>query len=97
MSGPQRGGQGDAADPLAVPARADLHGLPPAFFTVPECDILAEQSEALCRRMAEAGVKARAVTYRGATHSFLEAVSISPLAARALQDGADWLRETLAA
>jgi acetyl esterase len=37
------------------------------------------------------------VTYRGATHIFLEAMSVSPLARRALQDGADWLRETLAA
>jgi acetyl esterase len=87
----------DAADPLAVPARAELHGLPPALFTVAECDVLAEQSEALCRRMVEAGVEARAATYRGATHSFLEAMSVSPLAQRALQDGADWLRETLAA
>ena len=87
--------EADAADPLAVPARAALHGLPPAFFTVAECDILAEQNEALCRRMAEAGGRARTVVYRGATHSFLEAVSVSPLADRALQDGADWLRETL--
>ena len=89
--------EADAADPLACPARADLEGLPSAYFTIPECDILAEQSQALARRMAEAGVKARAVTYRGATHSFLEAVSVSPLAERALQEGSEWLRDTLSA
>ena len=76
------GSEADAADPLACPARAELSGLPPAWFTIAECDILAEQGEALSRRMAEAGVKARAVTYRGATHSFLEAVS-SPRSPRA--------------
>ena len=33
--------------------------------------------------------------YPGATHSFIEAVSIAPLADRAIADGARWLRETL--
>jgi len=34
--------------------------------------------------------------YAGATHSFLEAVSIAPLAERAIAEAADWLRKRLA-
>jgi acetyl esterase len=33
--------------------------------------------------------------YPGATHSFIEAMSIAPVAERAIEDGARWLRETL--
>ena len=33
--------------------------------------------------------------YKGATHSFLEAMSIAPLADRALNEAADWLRARL--
>jgi acetyl esterase len=36
------------------------------------------------------------VAYEGATHSFLEAVSISSLADRALQEASDWLRRKTA-
>jgi acetyl esterase len=75
--------------------RADLRDLPQAFLVVPECDLLAEQSFALRDRLAAAGVPVRLELYRGATHSFLEAVSISPLAGRALADAASWLRSAL--
>lgn len=86
-----------AADPRACPLRADLAGLPPACLTIPTCDLLSEQSHALARRLRSARVPVVANSYAGATHSFLEAVSISSLADRALQDGADWLRRTLEA
>jgi acetyl esterase len=33
--------------------------------------------------------------YAGATHSFLEAVSIATVADQALRDGANWLRSRL--
>ncbi|WP_332769481.1 alpha/beta hydrolase fold domain-containing protein [Phenylobacterium sp.] len=89
-------GPADRQNPLAIPLLADLRGLPPAFLAIPECDILTEQSHAMARRLREAAVPVEDVIYPGATHSFLEAVSISPLAARALQDGADWLRRVLA-
>lgn len=84
-----------AADPLVCPLRAELAGLPPVCLTIPTCDLLSEQSYALARRLLSAGVPVTANAYAGATHSFLEAVSISALADRALQDGADWLRRTL--
>jgi acetyl esterase len=85
----------DAEDPLVCPVRADLRGLPPAFLAVPECDLLAEQSVGLSGRMRAVGVDVRMEIYRGAAHSFLEAVSISPLAERALDETAAWLRTTI--
>jgi acetyl esterase len=46
--------------------------------------------------MTAAKVPAEVHIYEGATHSFLEAVSISPLADRALDTAARWLRARLA-
>lgn len=79
-------------DPLVAPLRADLRGLPPAFVAIAECDILADANRAFAAKLRLAGVPVEEVTYRGATHSFLEAVSIAPLASRALDDQARWLR-----
>jgi acetyl esterase/lipase len=85
----------DADNPLVCPLRANLAGLPPAFLTIPECDLLAEQSHAMAGRMNAAGVALRAEVYVGASHSFLEAVSVSEVADRALTDGAQWLAGNL--
>lgn len=79
-------------DPLVAPLKADLHDLPPAFVAVAECDILADSNHAFAAKLREAGVPVEEVTYAGATHSFLEAVSIAPLASRALDDQARWIR-----
>ena len=84
-------------DPLVAPLRADLAGLPPAFLAIAECDILADCNQAFAAKLASAGVPTRAVTYAGATHSFLEAMSIAPLANRALDDQAAWIRDKLRA
>ncbi|MGA0604245.1 alpha/beta hydrolase fold domain-containing protein [Caulobacter sp. KR2-114] len=87
-----------APGPLALPALADdLSNLPPSFHVIAECDPLADGDVAMARRLREAGNVCDSVIYAGATHSFLEAVSISALAGRALGDGAAWLRRTLAA
>ena len=82
-------------DPLACPARAKLEGLPPTCLTVPECDVLTEQSLEMATRMRAAGVQVDLTVYPGATHSFIEAMSIASVADRAISDGARWLRETL--
>lgn len=82
-------------DPLVCPLRADLRGLPPVLLVVPECDLLSEQSIRLVERLCGANVPVRLKLYRGAIHSFLEAVSIAPLADRALSETAAWLRHTL--
>jgi acetyl esterase len=58
--------------------------------------VLAEQNLRMAAKLGEAGVPVELKVYPGATHSFLEAVSMAPLADRALSDTARWLRETLA-
>ena len=87
----------DALNPLASPLRAQLGGLPPAFLMRAQCDVLAEQSTAFAARLRAAGVAAALNEYAGATHSFLEAVSIAEVADRAIDDGATWLRACLRA
>ena len=86
------GGERDSNDPFVTPIHADLRGLPPALLVVPECDLLTEQSIELEKKMRAAGVAVKLAMYHGAVHSFLEAVSIAPLADWALNDTARWLR-----
>jgi len=82
-------------NPLACPARAKLQGLPPVCLTIPECDVLTEQGLQMADRLKAAGVDTNLTVYPGATHSFIEAMSIAPVADRAISDGARWLREKL--
>jgi len=84
--------ESDALEPLACPLRADLRGLPRTLLVVPEFDLLTEQSVRLAARLSAAGVPVELKLYRGAVHSFLEAVSIAPLAQQAFDDTAKWLR-----
>ncbi len=85
----------DRHNPLATPLNADLHDLPNVFLCIPECDVLTGQSLQLEGRLVSAGVPTKAVIYSGASHSFLEAVSVSPLASKAFEDTADWLKARL--
>lgn len=89
-------GDDRSIDPLARPLHADLAGLPPAFLCIAECDILADENRELARLLEQAGVTVDARVYPGATHSFLEAVSISSLADRALAESSEWLRGVFA-
>jgi acetyl esterase len=89
-------GPDEANDPFACPIHADLAGFPPVFLVIPENDVLAEQSTAMEARLRAAGVAAHSKVYRGATHSFLEAMSVSALAREGLQDGAAFIRAALA-
>jgi acetyl esterase len=88
--------EADASDPLMCPLLARLEGLPPAFLTIAECDILAEQSLDMAQRLRKAGVRTTSVVYPGASHSFLEAMSISSLSTRALAEGSAWLCRAMA-
>lgn len=88
--------EGDALDPLACPLLARLDGLPPAFLAIAECDVLAEQNLKMANRLREAGVEVEARVYARASHSFLEAVSISEVSNRAFDETTDWLRSRLA-
>ena len=83
-------------DPYARPILAGLHDVPPAFLVIPECDILADQSHAMQDRMRAAGVDVSSTVYPGATHSFLEAMSVAAVARRAIADGAAFVKAKLA-
>ena len=88
--------EGDLADPLVAPLSADLHDMPPSFFTIAECDILADGNHRMATRLKEAGADVTILSCAGATHSFLEAVSIAEISSRALDAGAAWLKQKLA-
>jgi acetyl esterase/lipase len=90
------GGRDLRDDQRACAIRAPLAGLPPMCLTIPGCDVLTEQNLHMAERLRAAGVSVEATVYDGATHSFIEAMSISSLADRALNDGSRWLRQTLA-
>lgn len=83
-------------NPLAWPILADLRDLPPSFHAIAECDPLIDGDLAMVAKLEAAGNDVESVVYRGATHSFLEAVSISSLARQAFADQSTWLREKLA-
>lgn len=85
----------DRGNPLAMPLLGDLQGLPPAFMAIAECDILLDGNTMMAQALREAGVDTEARVYPGATHSFLEAMSISDLANRALDDASIWLKQKL--
>ncbi|MFT4075467.1 MAG: alpha/beta hydrolase fold domain-containing protein [Asticcacaulis sp.] len=88
-------GPGDAKDPYACPLHADLHGLPPVFLIIAEIDVVAESSLLFGRELVRQGVEVTQKVFRGATHSFIEAMSISALAIEAIEDGARFLRTHL--
>jgi len=84
----------DRNDPYAHGLLAELEGLPPFFIGVGECDVLAEQNLAMAGKLAASGVDVDVKSYRGAPHSFIEAVAVSSIARQALEDGATFLRRT---
>lgn len=88
-------GAPSTTDIYARPLLADLSGLPPVHLCIPECDILTDQNTELAARLEEVGVDVSAILYPGATHSFLEAVSISACASRAIEDASVWLSAIL--
>ena len=89
--------EADAENPLACPMLASLRDLPPAFLASGECDILGEQSVRMATRLRAAGVPATSVVYPGASHSFLEAMSIAEVSNLALADTAEWLIQAFSA
>ncbi|MDJ0381174.1 alpha/beta hydrolase [Streptomyces sp. G-G2] len=80
------GPDGDGADPLASPLRADLAGLPPAHVVTAGCDPLCDDGSAYVRALREAGTSAREDHHPGMFHGFLGLSGLLP-AARAALDG----------
>ena len=85
----------DLDDPLVCPLHADLHGLPPSFLVIAECDILADENRAMANALRQANVQVEERVYRGATHSFIEAVQIAEITNKAFDDSAKWLIQQL--
>ncbi|MDE2487542.1 MAG: alpha/beta hydrolase fold domain-containing protein [Alphaproteobacteria bacterium] len=88
--------QADLSDPRAVPLKADLSGLPAVFMAIAECDVLFDENQAMAAALRAARVPVEARIYKGATHSFLEAVSMADVADRALGEASAWLAGRLA-
>lgn len=85
----------ECADPLVCPLLADMTGMPPVFLVIPQCDLLTEQSQAMAVRLRAAGVETSDKIYPGATHSFLEAMSVAVVAREAIADGARFVAQAL--
>lgn len=85
----------DLTNPEIYLLKAELHGLPPAFLVVPDRDIIAADSFEMVERLRGAGNVADSKVYKGATHSFLEAMSMSGLAREAIADGARFISRVL--
>ncbi|MFT4196834.1 MAG: alpha/beta hydrolase fold domain-containing protein [Pseudoxanthomonas sp.] len=81
----------DRNDPYAHGLLAELEGLPPFFIGIGECDVLTEQNLAMAGKLLAAGVGVEVKLYKGAPHSFIEAVAVSTTARQALEDGAAFL------
>ena len=79
-------------DPLAMPLKARLGGLPRCCLVVAECDVLRDDSLALAQRLRDAGVPVALQRHPGAVHSFLEAISFSEAAESGLAQSSAWLR-----
>ena len=60
----------DAANPLASPLLADLHGLPPATVITDENDPLRSDGEAYAQKLRAAGVAVHARRYSRVMHEF---------------------------
>lgn len=89
------GGDPAARHPHAVPLKADLRGLPPAFVNHAGLDILRDDSIALVEQLRDAGVEVDHRGYAGAIHGFTQYAKGSALARRALDDAADAVASAL--
>jgi len=73
-------GPEDRENPLAVPMKADLAGLPPTYVYAAGLDVLRDDSVNLDRKLREAGVPGRLRTFDGVPHAFLALTRMVPTA-----------------
>ncbi len=86
-------GEEDGRDPLFCSLNMDFRGLPPVLLTAAALDPLRDDAEALGLKLAAAHVPHRYILYPGAPHGFLKMAPEVEIAARAVRDAADHLKE----
>ena len=83
-------------DPLVSPLRLqDPTGLPAALIYVAELDPLRDEGLAYAQRLADAGVAVRLRRDVGMLHGYLSLAGAVPLAAEALREAADWIKQRI--
>lgn len=80
---------------MAAPGRADLQGLPPLYLTAAGLDPLLDDTLALARRLADAGVRYRLDVFPGVVHGFLQMNRELAMARTSLSAASRYLAETL--
>ena len=84
-------GDGDRAQPLASPARADLSGLPPLLVQVGSIEILLDDALAVAARAGDAGTMVRLEVHPGLPHVFHAFAFMLPQAKAALDEAGAFL------
>jgi acetyl esterase/lipase len=84
------GDEENLADPYAIPARAELSGLPPTFILTSERDDLRASGESFAEQATDAGVTVRSIVEPGSQHGHLNQPH-SASGQRSIGRIADWL------
>lgn len=83
-------------DPLASPLRAEsLAGMPPTLLCVAQLDPLRSEGLAYAERLAQSGVEVQTRCDPGMLHGYLSAAAAVPLAAAAVHQAVQWVRQQL--
>lgn len=80
---------------LAAPGRAELAGLPPLYLAAAGLDPLLDDTLALSRRLAHAGVAHRCDVVPGVIHGFLRMARELPAAQATLEAAGEFLARTI--
>jgi acetyl esterase len=87
---------GDAANPLASPARAkDFHGLPPALILTAAYDPLRDEGEAYGEALRKAGVPVKISRYEGVCHGFVSMAAAIDAGKKAVAEIASELKKAI--
>ncbi len=90
-------GEDDGRNPLFCSLNMDLRDLPPVLLAAAALDPLRDDAEALDLKLAAAQVPHRYILYPGVPHGFLKMAPEVEVAARAVRDAADHLKQHWAA